>query len=88
MTTRWLTFVAFSGLLVAVGAVVNGSEANARRARAPDPPAGTERSSPCGPIGEQVRIEYEAFLSSRRECRRNSDCDLAYAHVRCRSIGQ
>ena len=71
--------VAFTGLLVAVCLVANGSEAKAGRARAPDPPAGTPHSSPCGPIGERLRADYEAFLSGKRECRRNSDCDLACA---------
>jgi hypothetical protein len=79
MTTGWATLVGFSGLLAVVFAVANGSEAEARRARAPDPPVGSQRSEPCGPSGERVRAEYEAFLSGRRDCRRDSDCDLATA---------
>jgi len=72
-------FVGFSGLLAVVFVVANGSEAIARRAHAPDPPVGTPHSEPCGRSGEQVRTEYEAFLSGRRDCRRSSDCDLATA---------
>jgi hypothetical protein len=53
---------------------------NGRRPLAPDPwPVVKRPPGRCDPLYDQLRQEYEAFLSARRQCRNKADCDLAMA---------
>jgi len=73
---RMFRYMLTTVLLAALAAFCNVEVGIAKRARAPHvfPPVD---NSPCGVLHREIRAEFEAFLSTHRDCTVNADCALA-----------